>query len=100
MAEKIMIDLDSRFKKNEEVPSRIIEGEAVLVNIPNGEVIHLNPSGAFIWGLIDGDRPAGRIAEQLSERYGICRQTAENDVLELLAGLLEKGVISCSGKEA
>lgn len=50
------------------VHSRLAEGEVVLLHLESGEYHELNPTGAVIWDLLDGERTASEIAAELQQR--------------------------------
>lgn len=75
------------------VTGQVVDGEAVLVLPDKGEVKVLNEVGARIWELADGTRTIGQIAEQLTEDFEVDIQKAQNDVVEFLQQLEQKGVI-------
>ena len=75
------------------VTGQVVDGEAVLVLPDKAEVKVLNEVGARIWELADGTRTIGQIAEQLTEDFEVDIQKAQNDVVEFLQQLEQKGVI-------
>lgn len=56
-----MLALDTCVSKNGHVPWRVIEEEAVLVDIERGNVIQLNEVACFIWSQIDGKKKFARL---------------------------------------
>ena len=90
-----MLTVDSCISKNENVPWRIIEGEAVIVNVDESEVIHLNPVGAEIWNSIDGKKSVGEIVDHICEQFEVDKQTAKRDTLEFLKKLVKKKAVEC-----
>lgn len=90
-----MLTPDSYISKNENVPWRIIEGEALLVDVDKGEVIHLNPVGAEIWNLIEGKKSVSDIVVHIYNTFEVDKETAKKDTLEFLERLIEKGLIEC-----
>ncbi len=87
-----MIDLETRVYKNENVPWRIIEDEAILVEVKKGEVIHLNDVGAKIWDLIDGENTVQDIVLGVVGAYEVDEDTARQDALCFISEVLEKGL--------
>jgi len=88
-----MLPLDTIIIKNERVPWRIIEGEAVLVKVDSGEVIHLNEVAAEIWKVIDGKRQISEIVGHILSHFDVSREEAEKDTLDFLKSLLDKNLI-------
>ena len=89
-----MLTLSSRVTKNKDIPYRIIEREAVLVDVASGNVIQLSEVAAFIWEQIDGNNTTAGIIDSVSESFEVGKHKAEKDSLEFLNKLLEKGIIS------
>ena len=79
-----MVSLESTVVKNEKVPWRIIEGEAILVGVDKGEVIHLNGPAAFIWDAIDGTRTINDIVDHIAAEFDVEKHVAEKDVVEFI----------------
>jgi hypothetical protein len=79
--------------KSRTIAHRIIEGEAFIVDTPTGLLHHLNPTGAAIWGWIDGRRSEEEISEMLCQSYEVDKATALADIRELLKELMEKNII-------
>lgn len=90
-----MLSLKSCVSKNEKVPWRIIEGEAILVDVDKGEVIHLNEAGAEIWSSIDEEKSVDEIINHICDQFEVAKETAEKDTLEFLDQMIEKGMVEC-----
>lgn len=88
-----MISLDSRVSRKKSIPWRMIEDEAVLVDIDRGEVIQLDEVGAQVWKDIDGNLSVGEIVSAVCSRFEVAKDTAAADILEFLNELSQKGAI-------
>ncbi|MCQ9205258.1 MAG: PqqD family protein [Omnitrophica bacterium] len=91
-----MLTLDSCIGRNNDVPWRIIEEEAVLVSVDRGEVIHLNSVGAQIWNSIESKTKVSEIIEYIYETFDVDKDAAAKDALEFLKRLKEARVIDVS----
>jgi hypothetical protein len=80
----------------EEVVSRVIDGEAVLVHSGQRTVRVLNPVGAHLWELADGHHTAGAAAEIIAAEYGVDLAQVNSDVLAFYSDLVERCVLSIS----
>ena len=89
-----MIDSNSVVFKNKKVPWRIIESEAVLVNIDGAEVIHLDEVAAQIWRAIDGNNTLNEIVDIIYNVFEAEKSVIQKDTVDLLSRLLKKGIIS------
>lgn len=88
-----MDELARVYRRTGEVRYRIVDGEAVVVRQRAGEVMVLNPTGARILELVDGERPVAGIVEALGEEVEAARATLEVDVAAFLRELAEAGVL-------
>jgi hypothetical protein len=75
------------------VTSREIDGEAVLVDLQHGTLHVLNPVGARLWGLIDGERTVADLTEVLTTEYVIDLEHGRADVLMFCEDLLRRNVV-------
>ncbi|MGD8535051.1 MAG: PqqD family protein [Candidatus Aminicenantes bacterium] len=88
-----MHPLDTIIYKNERVPWRIIEGEAILVKVDSGEVIHLNEVAAEIWRIIDGKRKISEIIDHIQKDFDVEREQSEKDTLEFIKSLSDINLV-------
>ena len=78
------------------VVSRMVDGEAVLVDPKKGMVRVLNPAGARIWEMIDGRRTVADLAADIAAEYGIEVARAEADTIAFCEDLVRRGVLTVS----
>lgn len=88
------MELDAVFARNEQVVSRKIVDELILVpmrkDVADMETLYtLNEVGARVYELIDGKRPLGEIVSAIHEEFDVTEQQAESDVREFIEQLLE-----------
>ncbi len=79
------------YRKTEQVTTRKIAGETLLVPIKGRladlhKVFTLNAVAEWVWETLDGQRTSAELCDGLVARFAVARPTAEAD----LAGLLEK----------
>jgi hypothetical protein len=89
----MMLSLETIFKKNDKVPWRVIEGEAILVKVDSGEVSHLNEVATEIWQTIDGKRKVADIIKHIHDSFEVKKEEAEKDTVEFLRALADKKII-------
>ncbi len=88
------MELDTVFARNDQVVSRKIVDELILVpmrkDVADTETLYtLNEVGARVYELIDGERPLREIMDTIVSEFEVTPQQAESDVLEFVAQLLE-----------
>lgn len=89
----MIFDLNSRFAVKENVVSKDLAGEVVLLDLHGGTYFGLNPVGADVWqGLKDGHSGA-EICDALCRKYNVAREIAEQDSQALIGQFIEKDLI-------
>jgi hypothetical protein len=98
-----MLTIDSVPVKSEDIVSREIEGELLIVPIASGigdmedELYTLNETGREIWNLIDGKRTLDAIATDLSSRYETQKDEITRDVIGITSELVDRRILLISG---
>ncbi|MBC7248209.1 MAG: PqqD family protein [Actinobacteria bacterium] len=82
----------ARLRRVEGIAWRVIEGEAVLVNVRRDEVLHLNPTASFLWSGLDGGKTLAVIAAEMAGEFEVTEEEALADILEFAGLLLQQGV--------
>ena len=88
------MELDAVFARNEQVVSRKIVDELILVpmrkDVADMETLYtLNEVGARVYELIDGTRPVREIVNVVLNEFDVTEKQAESDVREFIEQLLE-----------
>jgi hypothetical protein len=76
----------------QEVAAKIIDDEAILINVASGVYYSMDKTGALIWSLVEAQCAVAGIVDVLTRRYDVPRPTAEADVERLAGELLEENL--------
>lgn len=78
----------------DQLAARVIDGEAVVINLDTGVYVGLNPTATLLWGLLEaGPRSAGGLAEALVNAHGVDADEVIVDVRFFLEGLEREGLL-------
>jgi hypothetical protein len=89
-----VLDLSARLRPNSaEVAAKVMDGEAIMINLSNGMYYSMDQVGGVVWDLVAAERSAEEIVAALVERYEVDVQQARQDVERLLGELLEHDLI-------
>jgi len=83
---------ETQFEKNPDLPWKLIENEAILIHLEEGELLRLNEVGAEIWKALDG-RPLSEMVAHIQETFAVSRGKAEKDTLSFVKQLLQEELI-------
>jgi hypothetical protein len=85
---------DGPFRVNEkEVAAKVIDGEAIIINLANGLYYSLEKTGALAWVLIGGGYSLDESADLLSARFSEPRERVRADLDKLANELLVQKLI-------
>lgn len=72
---------------------REVAGELVLMDLAAEKYFSLNSSGSVVWSALADGATRSEVAMRVAEAFGIELATAEEDASELIATLLDAGLI-------
>ncbi len=92
-----MLALHSRLRRNEEeVAAKVMDGEAIIINLANGSYYSMEKTGGAIWAMIEEGCSLEEMVAQLTRRYAVSRTQAQADVERLAAELLQEALVTLS----
>jgi len=76
-----------------EVAAKVIDGEAILINLGSGLYYSMGKVGGRVWSLIEQSCSSASIAEVVASEFEVSAETAKADVGALAEQLLTEGLI-------
>ncbi|MEE8148203.1 MAG: PqqD family protein [Longimicrobiales bacterium] len=76
-----------------DVAAKVIDGEAIIMNLANGYYYSLEGVGAEAWEAIAAGMSLDRVIEHLVSRFDGATETVRVDVMRLAAELLAEGLV-------
>jgi hypothetical protein len=96
-----MISLTERLRPNsEEVAAKVMDGEAIMINLSNGMYYSMDQVGGVIWELIVDGLSLEEIAASIVKRYDVEPSQAQADIQRLAADLIEEKLVTIASGEA
>lgn len=85
---------DTTLHANEtEIAAKIIEGEAILINLSNGMYYSMDKVGAHLWSILAGGSSIDQMAGMIAAQYEIPEARAKADVRRVVDELYAEGLI-------
>ena len=85
---------DSRLRANDaECAAKVLEGEAVIINLLNGTYYSLDKAGAVVWELAASGGTIGEIVGGVTSRFDVEATRAREDVERLVAELVAERLL-------
>lgn len=88
-----MLSDSSKIVRSEGVLSRVLDGEAVLLDTEGGAYFGLNAVGTRAWELIGAGTTRAALVGTLLAEFEVTRDVLQRDVDDLLAGLEQRKLI-------
>jgi len=85
--------IDASFHIPAHVLATAAGDEIAMLDIQQDRYLSLNKSGAKIWQFLTDGLTGQQIIDRLSEEFGVERVRLEQDLLNLLNELIERGMI-------
>ena len=85
---------------DEEVAAKVLDGEAIMINLSNGNYYSMDKVGGFLWELVEEKRTLGYMVAALQSRYDVSAEQAQADVEQLAAELVRENLVKLSGDGA
>lgn len=79
--------------KSGEVAAKVIDGEAILINLGSGLYYSMGEVGGRVWSLIEQGCSADTIAGVIAAEFEVDEQMAKADVTALVDQLLEEELV-------
>lgn len=78
---------------SEDMTHRIVDNEAVILNLKTGEYYSLNKTGTFIWKLLEDKISIEDLIDKVTEEFVIDKKSATHDIKLLLKDLIVEKMI-------
>lgn len=93
------IDITAVYKTSDNLISREIEGDLVIVPLDSGmgdinsELYSLNQTGMLVWQKLDGMTPLNKIIDSTALDFNVPTDKIRQDIIDLITDLLGKNLI-------
>jgi len=87
------VTLETQVFLGEDVVSRELDGEAVILNLESGTYFGLDPVGTRIWSLLQKNASLREAFETLQQEYEVAPNRLEGDLLRLVKELHTNGLL-------
>jgi Coenzyme PQQ synthesis protein D (PqqD) len=90
-----MLNLHHCFRpREEEVASKVIDGEAIIINLANGVYYSMDKVGALVWDRLQAGHTLDDVITAVTGSYDVPREQAESNVRGLVEELLQENLVA------
>ncbi len=84
---------DGRFVRSPDVVSRVLDGEAVLLDLASGKYLGLNDVATRVWELLGEGQTLAAIRAALLDEFDVAPEVLDGDLERLLGDMQARGLI-------
>lgn len=84
---------ESCYAPASQVSAKVVEGEAVLLNVETGAYFSLNKVGTHIWELYSQGKTLAEVVDGVCQRFEVATGRAEADVRLFTETLVQRGLL-------
>jgi hypothetical protein len=89
-----MLNLHHCFRpREEEVASKVIDGEAIIINLANGVYYSMDKVGALVWDRLQAGHTLDDVIAAVTGSYDVPREQAESNVRDLVQELVQENLV-------
>jgi len=81
---------------DQDVAAKVVDGEAILINLTSGLYYTMDKVGGFVWSMIVRGSSVEQVSEAVAARYSVPLAQAREDVRRLVRELLDEKLIVLS----
>ena len=95
-----MVALDTRLRrKDDDIVAKVMDGEAVIINLSSGVYYSIDHVGATMWEMIESSSSLEEVVTAILARYDVPQALARDDVLRLAGELLQHELVVIAAPE-
>lgn len=94
------MSLETRFACAPEVVGKVIDGEAIIINLTSGMYYSADEMGGLIWTLFESGHSIGEVGVYLATHYQVEAEQAQADAGQIALRLLEEGLVQQAQRQA
>lgn len=81
-------------KDSNQIISRVVDDEALIIHLPSGSYYSLNAVGTRVWECLDGTLTVGDVTRIVQGEYDADASLIEAEVIALVDQLAQEGLVT------
>jgi hypothetical protein len=86
-------------RKDEDVVAKVMDGEAIIINLATGVYYSMSDVAGAAWELIEAGYPIAEIVGAVVARYDVDEEQAREDVLRLAQDLMREELVVAADED-
>lgn len=95
-----MPEIPERLKpKSDQVAAKVMDGEAVIIDLNTGVYYSMDEAGGLIWTLIEAAQSMGDIVNAVTAAYDVAPAQARSDLEQLVGKMMDENLVQAARAE-
>jgi hypothetical protein len=88
-----MLEKNQIIYRNSEILVNEVDGETVMMSIENGTYYGMNPTGNYIWNLLQEESSIEELLLKLSNTYNLSEDQCQKEVLPFVQTMIDEKIL-------
>ena len=88
-----MIEKNNILNRNADILVNEVDGETVMMSIENGSYYGMNPTGNYIWNLLEQEKSIADLLENIAKTFTLSQEQCENEVLPFIQKMIDEKIL-------
>ena len=88
-----MLEKNNILNRNADILVNEVDGETVMMSIENGSYYGMNPTGNYIWNLLEQEKSIADLLENIAKTFTLSKEQCENEVLPFIQKMINEKIL-------
>ena len=88
-----MLEKNNILNRNADILVNEVDGETVMMSIENGSYYGMNPTGNYIWNLLEQEKSIADLLENIAKTFTLSKEQCENEVLPFIQKMIDEKIL-------
>lgn len=88
-----MLEKNNILNRNADILVNEVDGETVMMSIENGSYYGMNPTGNYIWNLLEQEKSIADLIESIAKTFTLSQEQCENEVLPFIQKMIDEKIL-------
>ena len=88
-----MLEKTNVLYRNADILVNDVDGETVMMSIENGSYYGMNPTGNYIWNLLETEKTIVDLLNSIAKTFSLSQEQSEKEVLPFIQKMFDEKIL-------
>ncbi len=88
-----MLEKTNVLYRNADILVNEVDGETVMMSIENGSYYGMNPTGNYIWNLLETEKTIVDLLNSIAKTFSLSQEQSEKEVLPFIQKMFDEKIL-------